>query len=74
MQLLFKTSLDVGGSSTAYEVFFKDEAYHFQPISGNGAPINLRREEDEWKTETAVDEKTKGAAAAALDAYLLSQH
>ncbi len=74
MNVLFKTSLEIRGNATTYEVIFENEVYHFQPINEKGLPLRIRREEDEWHSDDAIDAQTKTAATEALDAYLLSQH
>lgn len=74
MEPLFKTNLMIDGKASAYEVFFEEDEYRFQPESGTGLQLHLRREQDEWHTNDALNEQTKNEAIDALDDYLLSQH
>ena len=74
MESLFTTDILIDGQPVAYAVSFHDEQYEFTPDNSNGIFFSLRREEDEWHTNDAINETVKNNAIDALDKYLLSQH
>ncbi len=71
---LFSTPLTINGTTKTYHVFFENETYRFLQEDNAEAVLELRREEDEWHTESTIEESTKSTAINALDEYLLSQH
>lgn len=74
MEHLFKTQLTIDGAARSYDVFFKDEEYHFAPLDGEGPEVRLRREEDEWQPVGDAGDALTEACINILDQYLLSQH
>ncbi|RYY99218.1 MAG: hypothetical protein EOO11_05720 [Chitinophagaceae bacterium] len=74
MEHLFKTELPTGGQTRAFDVTFADELYVFTPLDGAGAPVRIRREEDEWHPVDGADAALADACIEELERYLLRQH
>ena len=74
MESLFNTSLIVNGSPVEYNVYFREDAYHFVATDGAAQEIILKKEHDEWHSVGQGNEILIQTAAAALDRYLFSQH
>ena len=73
MDTLFTTEILKNGKPQTFTVSFHDERYIFKAIEGNES-FSIRREDDEWHSQDALDEATKTAVTEKLEAYLLSQH
>jgi len=74
MEPLFTTDIIIEGQNKLFNVFFSEEAYHFEPEDNEGQSFTARREADEWKLTGAVAPIARQQAVDALDRYLLSQH
>ena len=74
MNIHFSTDIIINGKPEAYNVIFEQDAYRFMPESGSGDPFILKREDDEWHAEGAINDIAKTQAISALDKFLLSQH
>lgn len=74
MENLFTATLSEGGHPVAYEVHFENDRYIFKPKDGTGPGFELRREHEAWVAGEGTGSALAGAAAEALDRYLLRQH
>jgi hypothetical protein len=74
MEPLFTADIIINGQNQSFDVSFKDEQYHFQPLAKGIAAFAIRRSEDEWKVNGTLPEIAQQQATAALERYLLSQH
>ena len=73
MDTLFTTTINTNSVKETFSVSFNNEQYIFKSSTGS-INFNLRREDDEWHSNDAIDEELKKAAIEKLDSYLLSQH
>ena len=74
MEPLFSADIIVNGEYKLYNVFFRDDAYHFQSEDGSSPAFHVKREDDEWKTKGSLAPIAQQQAISALEHYLLSQH
>jgi hypothetical protein len=74
MEPLFTADIIVNGDFKLYNVFFRNEEYHFEPEDGTGDAFHIKREDDEWKVAGSLAEIAQQQAVSALEHYLLSQH
>ena len=72
MEKLFTTQLQSNGQTHTYQVFFREEEYHFQ--SESAPEFTLRRQHDEWLGADNLPADLRSRAIEVLEKYLLRQH